>query len=402
MSDSFSDKLGGITKEPNPLELIGLSPAILQLGLSDDELYAQCEQFARGLAARVHPDKIKKETEAARRFSAVLDLLKKREVFDRAIAEFRQWSVYLQPGERALISQKEELEKKLRRAEEEAAGENSFSRWAQDYLVGRAIRIAFDQIDKNILTVISLGLSFVPISDVPTQNGLDKAKVLYDRAAKNSFGKIALGDARGGIRSNFLDTETIGRLIERAKISGWRAPLIRWNFDVAACELGFPRAASCRAPMLQETAVLNDSASERYRMIFDQISKELGSMRVVSLFFAPEKIALPDDRFITGDAVDGNTLFLLGSVDLQTGLWFLKQRAESSVGRTVELRPVVSSEIIRHIEPFILPGRMIVSILALDPLKLQTKDAASIWQHIMKRRNMAMSRCHFFLSHVVL
>jgi len=396
MSSSFSDRLNGKEAEPNPLEMIGLSPAILRLGLDDDDLYKLCEQFARNLAAKVHPDRIKKETEVARGFSAALDLLKRRDVFDKAIAQFRQQDVWLRANERLFVAQKTELERKLRAALENGARENKFSQWARNYLAGQSIKISSSRINPQALAVVSLCLSFVPASFVPDEKGMAETQALYADAAKYyNFREPSLGNVRGSLRTNHLDTTTIGWLIERAKKLGLRAPLIRWDFDVAARELGFPRAAGGRLPMLQETDL--DSAS--YQKMLNLISDELGDMRVNKLVFAPEKITVPDSRFIK-DAIDGNTLFLLGSVDLQTGFTFLKEGFAG--GRAISFRPMVSSEIIPSIEPFIMPGRILVSILAPEPLKLRTKKADTLWKQIRERRNVAMSQCPFFLSHIVL
>ena len=41
----------------NPLTMIGLTPAILGLGLTQDELYDYCIRTARTLFACVHPDR---------------------------------------------------------------------------------------------------------------------------------------------------------------------------------------------------------------------------------------------------------------------------------------------------------------------------------------------------------
>ena len=48
---------GKKTWEENPLVTIGLSPTILDLGLSRDDLYDHCRRIARDLLRRVHPDR---------------------------------------------------------------------------------------------------------------------------------------------------------------------------------------------------------------------------------------------------------------------------------------------------------------------------------------------------------
>jgi hypothetical protein len=74
----------------NPLTMIGLTPAILGLGLTHDELYEYCTRIARALFACVHPDRHNgTQRPEALHFSEAFDLLKDRKVFNAAIKEFQ-------------------------------------------------------------------------------------------------------------------------------------------------------------------------------------------------------------------------------------------------------------------------------------------------------------------------
>ena len=74
----------------NPLTMIGLTPAILGLGLTHEELYEYCTRIARALFACVHPDRHNgTQRPEALHFSEAFDLLKDRQVFNAAIAEFQ-------------------------------------------------------------------------------------------------------------------------------------------------------------------------------------------------------------------------------------------------------------------------------------------------------------------------
>jgi len=74
----------------NPLTMIGLTPAILGLGLTHDELYEHCTRIARFLFACVHPDRHHgTQRPEALHFSEAFDLLKDRQVFHAAIKEFQ-------------------------------------------------------------------------------------------------------------------------------------------------------------------------------------------------------------------------------------------------------------------------------------------------------------------------
>jgi hypothetical protein len=75
----------------NPLTMIGLTPAILDLGLTQDELYEYCTRIARALFACVHPDRHNgTQRPEALHFSEAFDLLKDRQVFHAAITEFQE------------------------------------------------------------------------------------------------------------------------------------------------------------------------------------------------------------------------------------------------------------------------------------------------------------------------
>ena len=74
----------------NPLTMIGLTPAILGLGLTQDELYEYCTRTARALFACVHPDRHHgPQRPEVLHFSEAFDLLKDRQVFNEAIKEFQ-------------------------------------------------------------------------------------------------------------------------------------------------------------------------------------------------------------------------------------------------------------------------------------------------------------------------
>ena len=74
----------------NPLTMIGLTPAILGLGLTQDELYEYCTRIARTLFACVHPDRHNgTQRPEALHFSEAFALLKDRQVFNAALKEFQ-------------------------------------------------------------------------------------------------------------------------------------------------------------------------------------------------------------------------------------------------------------------------------------------------------------------------
>lgn len=79
--------------DANPIRVIGLGTEILELGLSDEQLYRQVQMFARGLVTQFHPDRVGTDSQMVRRqrsFAAAYQLLKQRAVFDEALWDLRQ------------------------------------------------------------------------------------------------------------------------------------------------------------------------------------------------------------------------------------------------------------------------------------------------------------------------
>lgn len=78
--------------DENPLVTVCLSPKILDLGFTDDELHDICEKWARRVFKTVHPDHEKdKETsdEKVQRFSKAFDLIKEPSIFKEVLREFK-------------------------------------------------------------------------------------------------------------------------------------------------------------------------------------------------------------------------------------------------------------------------------------------------------------------------
>ncbi len=75
----------------NPLVVIGLTEAILDLGLTEDQMYAVVRSFLRQLAAQVHPDREQTgvSSERQRHIIDSLNYLDDRENFTRALTDFR-------------------------------------------------------------------------------------------------------------------------------------------------------------------------------------------------------------------------------------------------------------------------------------------------------------------------
>ncbi len=75
----------------NPLVIIGLTEAILDLGLSEDQIYSVVHSYGRQLAAQVHPDRPQPNVSSERQgqILSAFDVLNDRDNFAKALAEFR-------------------------------------------------------------------------------------------------------------------------------------------------------------------------------------------------------------------------------------------------------------------------------------------------------------------------
>ncbi len=123
--DAYRMLLGKPRWTINPLEAIGLSPAILNLGLSHDDLYEHCRRIARDLLARVHPDRHNgKASPLVDKFSNALNLLNEREVFDRALHSFRAQYAQLRKENADLRTEIRTLRTRIRNLE----NDNTFLR----------------------------------------------------------------------------------------------------------------------------------------------------------------------------------------------------------------------------------------------------------------------------------
>jgi hypothetical protein len=88
--------------EVNPLVVIGLTQAMLELKLTEDQMYNVVHSYARQLATQIHPDRNPKNVneENQRRIFEAFETLKDRTQFARALQEFRS----LKAGDRSEIN----------------------------------------------------------------------------------------------------------------------------------------------------------------------------------------------------------------------------------------------------------------------------------------------------------
>lgn len=76
----------------NPLVIIGLTEAVLDLGLTEDQLYNSVRSFARQLSAQVHPDRNPANISLDRQKQIIgaFDFIDHRENFSMALSDFKE------------------------------------------------------------------------------------------------------------------------------------------------------------------------------------------------------------------------------------------------------------------------------------------------------------------------
>ncbi len=78
--------------DANPLVVIGLTEAILELGLTESQIYPVVRSFVRQLAAQVHPDRkpVNVSADRQREIMEALDFLDDQDHFVMALKDFRE------------------------------------------------------------------------------------------------------------------------------------------------------------------------------------------------------------------------------------------------------------------------------------------------------------------------
>ncbi|TSC78137.1 MAG: hypothetical protein G01um101433_424 [Parcubacteria group bacterium Gr01-1014_33] len=419
-------KLKGEERKENPLEMIRLSPDILMLGLSNDDLYDYCRRSARFLLAKVHPDHFGRDAETseiAKRYSEAFNLLEDRGIFERAIAEFREMHSYQRREERTLAIQIQnsqgkvrELEESLRKAQEDIAKRRHFHEWTRGYLIGRATRFSEGDAIKSVierteLTVVTFAFTFSP--HAPQREGLLKIREEYaqvlrklprKRKSRWSEEELEISDElitglQSTVNAFHLEVESVSVLIERARKSGYKAPAIRWSYELAMHELEMPKIAHLLRKdyggVIEETytAKWTHDELQRYWIILRELSRVFGDRCVTDMIIAPQKLFI-SDQTIVGDAVnESQRLHVLGSIDLYKGLFHRKDSPHNKLYR-VE----IPENILHEVEPFLYPGRAIVSFEEPKLPRMPKKEinGAKILGNLMQKNHP------IFMSHIVL
>src|SRR3989344_324083 len=401
-------KLRGEQVLENPLEIIGLSQAILDLSLSGDELYDHCKRGARGLMAIVHPDRHGgAETPAVKRFSEAVDLLNNRAVFNSALAQFRQRNVYYRQGEKTLRTQIGLLQSETNRlrsdlAEKEIAFKTTkrFQDWLPGYLLGEAM--TFNSFNGKVRPVaqtqqiIAVALELV-FSGPPKKEGMKEFKARYEALGNypGLLGEPMRGPFRSLVARYSLDAILLGDFIERVRETDLVCPSVRWDFGIAMRELGAPRIADGRVRQaIKPGDIAAQGLAQPWRDFLECLTRRFGDRYVSEATLVTQKINLADRILFKGNTAHKMKYLVVGTAPCKEAFMLIKPQSSYA-------RILLEEEILPLTEPFLAPGRAIVAIPAPDSFTLRGK-AENQWNHLIGKRKKEKERDLFFLSHVIL
>lgn len=424
--------LRGEERFVNPLEQIGFSPAILRLGLSEDQLYDYCQRSARALLAQVHPDRTGKENEEARRFSDALTSLRDRENFRNAMIEFRETHSYQHLEERTLRQQIRALQKHnadLQAAyegmREEVEKERGFHLWMRRYFAGHSLHTTRHPVLPvsvcRKLTTLSFKLEFV--NGPPASQNIVKLQEDYTEAAKRSAGENLLPlDAS---HCNYIASVynlcgiQFGELIKRASQSPLALPAIHWDSDLAFREMGMPKMSkrtwASKGGVVRPSGINNDALADEYRECLRFLRNRFGSQYVLRADIFAEELSMRGQLSEAPSGVSkGKRLYVIGTTELSTARlvdpipkkWdqlivhedeFLHEwRSRAAGGGPADLLGC---------EPILAFGRAVVSLdVAEDARRLSVPDAAHYITRFKRNREgvLQKNKLTFFLAHLVL
>lgn len=423
--------LRGEERAVNPLEQIGFSPAILRLGLSEDQLYDYCRRSARTLLAQVHPDRVGEENEEAIKFSAALNSLNNREAFRQAMIEFRDTRSYERAEERTLRQQIRALEKQnadlqvaYQDARADAEKEKGFHIWMRRYFAGHTLHITQDPVMPIVrcrrLMVLSFQFAFA--SGPPAQAKLADAQARYGEAAERSGNNRLHANDEAFLNSmasvHNLGAIRIEELISRAAQSKYSLPAIHWDYDLAVREMGMPKIAglteASRRGVIRASDISADSLRDEYKGCLNILRHHFGGEYVLKADIFAEEIPMHGQMSEAPTYFSGQKrIYVLGTTELATAHLIdpiPKQWARLVVHEKEFLHEWRRREAgggpedLFGCEPIIAPGRAIVSLDADALRPLRPSGAALQISGFLKRREEVLQRnnLRFFIAHLVL
>ncbi|MBI2573844.1 MAG: hypothetical protein HYV78_00395 [Candidatus Wildermuthbacteria bacterium] len=372
-------RLRGEGEEENPLALIGITPEILGLGLSDGDLYDHCRQIARNLMAKAHPDLRGGEAAAnTLRFSKALELLKNRARFDEALREFRQGYVFVRREERSLRSQVAELtlrigglEQRLRSKEEEVARAEEIARrydaWARWFLEAVATQFAgsrqeeFQVAHRDArLFAIRLEAEIAP----PPIERLRKEVLRFQEGTKSR----AAAEGRSLSAGELIH---LRMLVEKARLHAIPAKSlleaagetrsIQWDL---ACFMkkNFPLADGGGTVAIAgepHPKWIGGGMLELYREALRRIAVCLGDRHVTKLTIAPEEVEILAGWLGNmGTVPHGEKLFALGTVSLDVAAGVFQNKTAHSLFAATDAR---ERALLLGLSPLLYPGRALIA-----------------------------------------
>ena len=424
------------TPAENPLHTIGLSPEILDLGLTEDELYKLVKDLARTLASRYHSDRPEARTARAQKFwerlSRAHNDLKSREVFDQALQEFKEKSSVLRSElnfvrEQARVAKEsgEQLEARIRDLQAAGADARVFGQAVTqqflDFLILKSMQFTGSQSGETQAKAIEhvRGLTLLSFrflkSDPPQTRKLAELRDRYrELSAQRHAKKKDWEDLQASIALARLGAAGVGNLFQSALDSDDAFPSVAWDSEIGLAQLGFGRARLTQPAVKPVSAipgeVLTPDLVRRLDSLYRQglpVLRKLITLKTqyvswVKLELWRTPVACGSFRQIRGPKGREAILGSLLPADLPE--WAFRPIEVSAQDHEKALegkRRIHSSEVeertmLLNLQPFVAPGTLLVTCahgrIGYSLLRTASNDLRKLRAATRLRRPMIFAR----------
>ena len=345
----------------NPLSAIGISPVVLGLGLSEEQLFLAVQRWAKMLFVLVHPDRpsegVPGDLASQQRFGEAFNLLKDRETFRRALQELR----VQRSGQRddINVARREafeashlanELAQRLNEERKQrlklADREQSVGKTFLAYLKGQALRPhpprrlfqnTWADATKFIATADVkqlLAISIMVSPPLPRRAVTDPEYALGSQTGgkkkykfqRRRFAETPQGEKIQKARKKGVFLGKTADLFAQALQSGYLAPGINWDESEAIRLLGFVKSKTKakvqviteESKRMPEVFCPRRDTTTNYRQALCNLGQTLARRYplVVSLFVKPVALKLENGRLDDDQVVLGTVpLEILGEAE---------------------------------------------------------------------------------------
>ncbi len=426
--------------DENPLMTLGLSPAILGLGLSDDELFDFVHRIARDLVVRFHPDRRAGErTPEQVRFSDAFRVIKDRAVFDKALEEFRrtagQEREELLDARSTLRTRTSALEKTradlaLLSSESQAVREERsvFATSLSTYLRVLALRAkltgplqreletggspqsCFRLLDCRRVVVLSFCLGLENVRrvkhDGPSEDEVreEYRKVVGGRS-RQLVAESAIERLRGVAHQAGLTVQRPRELIDQALRSKQSLPSVSWDVNSAfaaagmkvLCEAYYRGTGQIVGPSSEAVAKIPHSYVRRLDQAYRKALELLGDILWPSYPLLSTFVVCPEVYEVEGGWLKGSDFQIVGTLHARDLVNVNEENARICDGQL----SLAEMLVMRKAMPLVYPESMLVTT-KLQTRLISGKNAGTQRRALVERLRNPNFHSPYFASNIVL